>query len=57
MPDLFDPLTLRNGDADLVLVGTEMMRDPAWPFHAAETLGALARLRMPPSYDYVIRPE
>jgi 2,4-dienoyl-CoA reductase-like NADH-dependent reductase (Old Yellow Enzyme family) len=47
---------VRNGDADLVLVGTEMMRDPAWPFHAAETLGALARLRMPSSYDYVIRP-
>jgi 2,4-dienoyl-CoA reductase-like NADH-dependent reductase (Old Yellow Enzyme family) len=47
---------VRNGDADLVLVGTEMMRTPAWPFHAAETLGRLARLRMPPSYDYVIRP-
>ena len=46
----------RDGDADLVLVGTAMMRDPHWPFHAAEALGRLDRLPMPPPYDYVIRP-
>jgi hypothetical protein len=39
-----------------VLIGAEIMRDPAWPFRAAEILGALARLRMPPSYDYALRP-
>ncbi len=28
-----------NGDADLVLLAREMLRDPYWPVHAAATLG------------------
>jgi 2,4-dienoyl-CoA reductase-like NADH-dependent reductase (Old Yellow Enzyme family) len=47
---------IHNGDADMVLLGKEMMRDPYWPFHAAQTLDRLDRLEMPPAYDYVIRP-
>jgi 2,4-dienoyl-CoA reductase-like NADH-dependent reductase (Old Yellow Enzyme family) len=30
---------LRNGQADLVLLAREMLRDPYWPLHAAEELG------------------
>lgn len=29
---------VRNGQADLVLLAREMLRDPYWPLHAAETL-------------------
>ena len=29
---------IRNGRADLVLLGREMLRDPYWPLHTAETL-------------------
>lgn len=30
---------VRSGQADLVLVGREILRDPYWPLHAAQTLG------------------
>jgi 2,4-dienoyl-CoA reductase-like NADH-dependent reductase (Old Yellow Enzyme family) len=30
---------IRNGDADLVLLARELLRDPYWPLHAAEKLG------------------
>jgi 2,4-dienoyl-CoA reductase-like NADH-dependent reductase (Old Yellow Enzyme family) len=30
---------VRNGEADLVLLAREMLRDPYWPLHAAEVLG------------------
>jgi len=30
---------LRSGQADLVLLAREMLRDPYWPLHAAEKLG------------------
>jgi 2,4-dienoyl-CoA reductase-like NADH-dependent reductase (Old Yellow Enzyme family) len=30
---------IRAGEADLVLLAREMLRDPYWPLHAAETLG------------------
>jgi 2,4-dienoyl-CoA reductase-like NADH-dependent reductase (Old Yellow Enzyme family) len=30
---------IRNEDADLVLLGRGMLRDPYWPLHAARTLG------------------
>ncbi len=30
---------IRNEQADLVLLGREMLRDPHWPLHAAKTLG------------------
>jgi 2,4-dienoyl-CoA reductase-like NADH-dependent reductase (Old Yellow Enzyme family) len=30
---------IRNGDADLVLLARELLRDPYWPVHAAAALG------------------
>jgi 2,4-dienoyl-CoA reductase-like NADH-dependent reductase (Old Yellow Enzyme family) len=30
---------LRTGQADVVLLAREMLRDPYWPLHAAATLG------------------
>src|SRR3954452_20989456 len=30
---------LRSGQADLVLLAREMLRDPYWPMHAAQALG------------------
>lgn len=33
---------VRNGEADVVLLAREMLRDPYWPLHAAQTLGASA---------------
>jgi 2,4-dienoyl-CoA reductase-like NADH-dependent reductase (Old Yellow Enzyme family) len=30
---------VRDGNADLVLLAREMLRDPYWPYHAAKTLG------------------
>jgi 2,4-dienoyl-CoA reductase-like NADH-dependent reductase (Old Yellow Enzyme family) len=30
---------VRNGQADLVLLAREFLRDPYWPLHAAKTLG------------------
>jgi len=30
---------IRNGQADMVLLAREMLRDPYWPMHAAEILG------------------
>ncbi len=29
---------IRNGRADLVLLGRELLRDPYWPLHAAQVL-------------------
>ena len=33
---------VRDGQADLVLLGRELLRNPHWPLHAAEKLGAPA---------------
>ncbi len=33
---------VRNGQADLILLAREFLRDPYWPLHAAATLGATA---------------
>jgi 2,4-dienoyl-CoA reductase-like NADH-dependent reductase (Old Yellow Enzyme family) len=30
---------VREGNADIVLLGREMLRDPYWPYHAAVALG------------------
>jgi 2,4-dienoyl-CoA reductase-like NADH-dependent reductase (Old Yellow Enzyme family) len=30
---------IESGDADLVLLARELLRDPYWPYHAAKTLG------------------
>jgi 2,4-dienoyl-CoA reductase-like NADH-dependent reductase (Old Yellow Enzyme family) len=47
---------IRDGQADMVLLGTAMLHDPYWAFHAARALGRLDRMAMPASYDYVVRP-
>ncbi len=33
---------VRNGDADIVLLARELLRDPYWPLHAAQKLGQTA---------------
>ncbi len=42
---------IKNGQADLVLLAREMLRDPYWALHAAETLGH--KLPSPPQYVQV----
>jgi 2,4-dienoyl-CoA reductase-like NADH-dependent reductase (Old Yellow Enzyme family) len=39
---------IESGEADLVLLGREMLRDPYWPVHAASALGVPAS--WPPQY-------
>ena len=39
---------VRNGEADLVLLAREFLRDPYWPLHAAEALGTA--MTWPPQY-------
>ncbi len=39
---------IRNGQADLVLLAREMLRDPYWPLHAAAALSA--EITWPPQY-------
>lgn len=41
---------IRNGRADLVLLGREMLRDPYWARHAARTLGQAEHVDSPPQY-------
>lgn len=31
---------VRSGQADMVFLARQLLRDPYWPFHAARTLGA-----------------
>jgi len=40
---------LRSGQADLVLLARELLRDPHWPLHAAKELGV--KLEWPKQYD------
>jgi len=37
-PELADEI-VRNGRADLVAMGRELLRNPCWPLHAARALG------------------
>jgi len=41
---------IRNGQADLVLLAREFLRDPYWPAHAAKILGHQDKLPPPPQY-------
>jgi len=41
---------VERGEADLVLLAREMLRDPSWPQHAARELGLDARPLFPPQY-------
>jgi len=38
---------IANGQADITLLAREMLRDPYWPFHAAQALGADTKKIMP----------
>jgi 2,4-dienoyl-CoA reductase-like NADH-dependent reductase (Old Yellow Enzyme family) len=40
---------IRNGRADIVLLGREFLRDAYWPLHAAKTLGV--DFKAPPQYQ------
>ena len=44
---------VRTGQADLVLLAREMLRDPYWPLHAARELGK--EVRWPPQYLRAMR--
>jgi 2,4-dienoyl-CoA reductase-like NADH-dependent reductase (Old Yellow Enzyme family) len=46
---------IRNGRADLVLLGRESLRDPYWPFHASVALGRPDAIKLPAPYDYAVR--
>jgi len=41
---------IRNGQADVVLLARQFLRDPYWPAHAARTLGQMDRLTPPAQY-------
>ncbi len=41
---------IRAGQADLVLLAREMLRDPYWPIHAAKELGKMDQLKVPVQY-------
>ncbi|HMK71900.1 MAG TPA: NADH:flavin oxidoreductase/NADH oxidase [Myxococcaceae bacterium] len=41
---------VRDGDADLVFLAREMLRDPYWPLHAAVELGQPTARRVPVQY-------
>ncbi len=49
---------IQNGDADLVFIARESIRDPYWPYHAARSLGSAvvedARKILPINYSYAI---
>ncbi|GAB5415269.1 MAG: NADH:flavin oxidoreductase/NADH oxidase [Congregibacter sp.] len=49
---------IRNGRADLVMLGREMLRDPYWPTRAALALGQTSHARIPVQYNpaYLRRP-
>jgi 2,4-dienoyl-CoA reductase-like NADH-dependent reductase (Old Yellow Enzyme family) len=41
---------VRNGRADLVLLAREELRNPYWPIAAAQVLGEMDRVEVPPQY-------
>ena len=41
---------IRNGEADMIMLGRALLRDPYWPQHAAVSLGQAARVRAPVQY-------
>jgi 2,4-dienoyl-CoA reductase-like NADH-dependent reductase (Old Yellow Enzyme family) len=46
---------LQNGAADLVALGRELMYEPFWPLHAAETLGVDPEYAMwPEQYAWAV---
>lgn len=45
---------VRTGQADLVLLGREFLRNPYWPVHAARELRKTDKLGWPASYDWAL---
>lgn len=45
---------IRKGQADIVLLARELMRDPYWPFRAAQELGLPATEALPRRYTYAL---
>ena len=47
---------IRDGQADIVLLATEMLRDPYWAFHAARALHPTQTvIKLPDPYNYVLQ--
>ncbi len=46
---------ISNGQADLVLLGTELLRAPYWPFHASRALFQPEAVHLPTPYDYAVQ--
>ena len=44
---------IRSGQADMVLIGRESLRDPNWPLRAARSLGCPEQMPPPPQYARV----
>ncbi|MDL1902491.1 NADH:flavin oxidoreductase/NADH oxidase [Anaerolineae bacterium CFX9] len=55
-PEHADAL-IREGKADLVLLGRAMLRDPYWAHHAARQLMGHADALLPPQYHWAVEPE
>lgn len=45
---------IRSQKADMVFLAREMMRDPYWPFHAANDLGVKDAQTLPKNYTYAL---
>ncbi len=45
---------IRNGRADIVMLAREMLRDPNWAIHAAQTLRYKGQLPVPPQYSRML---
>ncbi len=45
---------IRAGQADIVLLGREMLRNPYWPIHAAHILDQKSCLTYPPEYKWAV---
>ena len=45
---------VRNGEADRVLLGRELLRDPYWPLHARQELHAKIENLVPSQYLHAL---
>jgi 2,4-dienoyl-CoA reductase-like NADH-dependent reductase (Old Yellow Enzyme family) len=48
---------IRTGQADIVFLARELLRDPYWPVHAARTLHKADQLSLPDPYQYAAYPK
>ncbi len=49
---------IRDGQADLIMLARELLRDPYWPYHAARQLGVVtAPELLPVQYARAVKPE